>query len=85
MNFTIPEELKMVQSSVRRFVKEELTPLEREILGREGDPTTGRVALPREEEERLCEMARDMGLWGLSVPEELGGVGLPTLGICLVE
>jgi acyl-CoA dehydrogenase len=30
-------------------------------------------------------MVRDMGLWGLNVPEELGGLGLETLGICLVE
>ena len=85
MDFTIPEELNMLQKSVRRFVKEELMPLEREILGREGDPITGRVALPPEEENRLSGMVRDMELWGLSVPEELGGAGLPTLGICLVE
>jgi len=30
-------------------------------------------------------MAKDMGLWGVNVPEELGGVGLSTLGNCLVE
>ena len=26
-----------------------------------------------------------MGLWGMGVPEELGGPGLDTLGVCLVE
>jgi acyl-CoA dehydrogenase len=41
--------------------------------------------LPPEEEERLFNMVQEMGLWGVSVPEELGGVGLPTLGVCLVE
>ena len=30
-------------------------------------------------------MAKDMGLWGISLPEELGGVGLEILGNCLVE
>lgn len=85
MDFAIPEELKMVQASVRKFVKDELMPLERDILGREGDPTTGRVMLPPEEEGRLFNMVQEMGLWGVSVPEELGGVGLPTLGVCLVE
>ena len=85
MDFAIPEELKMVQASVRKFVKDELMPLERDILGREGDPTTGRVMLPPEEEGRLFSMVQEMGLWGVSVPEELGGVGLPTLGVCLVE
>ena len=85
MDFTIPEELKMVQNSVREFVKDELIPLEREVLGREGDPTTGRVALPPEEEQKLFQLVDEMGLWGMSVPEELGGVGLSTLGICLIE
>ena len=85
MDFNVPEELKMVQTAVRKFVKDELIPLERDILGREGDPATGRVMLPPEEEERLFRMVQEMGLWGVSVPEELGGVGLPTLGVCLVE
>ena len=26
-----------------------------------------------------------MGLWGVGIPEELGGAGLSTLGVCLVE
>jgi len=85
MDFTIPEDLKMLQNSVKQFVKDELIPLEREILGREGDPTTGRVELPAETEDRLFQMMNEMGLWGLSVPEQFGGVGLPLLGICLVE
>lgn len=85
MDFTIPEELKMVQTAVGKFVKDELIPLERDILGREGDPATGRVMLPPEEEERLFHLVQEMGLWGVSVPEELGGVGLPTLGVCLIE
>jgi acyl-CoA dehydrogenase len=85
VDFTIPEELKMVQTAVGKFVKDELIPLERDILGREGDPATGRVMLPPEEEERLFHMVQEMGLWGVSVPDELGGVGLPTLGVCLIE
>ncbi|MFA5055030.1 MAG: acyl-CoA dehydrogenase family protein [Dehalococcoidia bacterium] len=85
MDFTIPEELKMLQNSVKQFVKDELMPLEREILGREGDQATGRVALSPEEEDKLFALVDEMGMWGVSVPEELGGAGLPLLGICLVE
>jgi len=85
MDFKIPEEFEMLQLSVRRFVKGELIPLERIILGREGDPNTGMVELPQEEEERLRQMVREMELWGMSIPEELGGSGLPTLAICLIE
>ena len=31
------------------------------------------------------KMATDIGLWGLGVPEDLGGMGLSTLGNCLAE
>jgi acyl-CoA dehydrogenase len=85
MDFTLPEELKMLQNSVKQFVKDELMPLEREILGREGDQATGMVALRPEEEARLFKLVEEMGMWGVSVPEQFGGAGLPLLGICLVE
>ncbi len=84
MDFTIPEELKMLQTLARDFVKEKLLPLERELLGQDGDPHR-KLQLPHETEENLIKMVKGMGLWGLGLPEELGGVGLSTLGICLVE
>ncbi len=85
MDFEIPEDLKMVQSLVRDFVNGQLKPLERDILGRAADLSDARMLLPEETEEKLVKMAMDIGLWGVGVPEELGGVGLSTLGNCLVE
>lgn len=85
MDFEIPEELKMIQSMVRDFVTDQLKPLERIVLGRAADLSDAQMYLPPGEEERLIGMVKGMGLWGLSVPEELGGVGLGTLGNCLVE
>ncbi len=85
MDFTLPEDLKMVQSLARDFVNDQLKPLERDILGRAADLIDARMSLPVETEERLIKMAKEVGLWGVSVPEELGGVGLSTLGNCLVE
>jgi len=85
MDFEIPEELKMVQSLVRDFVSDQLKSLERDILGRASDLSDAQMYLPSETEERLSQMAKDLGLWGVGVPEELGGVGLSTLGNCLVE
>ena len=85
MDFEIPEELKMIQSMVRDFVTDQLKPMERIVLGRAADLSDTMMYLPPEEEERLIGMVKDMGLWGVSVPEELGGVGLGTLGNCLVE
>ncbi len=85
MDFDIPEELKMVQSLVRDFVNEQLKPLERDILGRAADLSDAAAFLPPDTEEKLVGMAMEIGLWGISVPEELGGAGLNTLGACLVE
>ena len=85
MDFEIPQELKMVQRLVRDFVADQLKPLERDILGRSADLSDARMSLPSEIEEKLIKMAKDIGLWGISIPEELGGVGLSTLGNCLVE
>lgn len=85
MDFMIPEELRAIQSTVKDFVTDQLKPLERIVLGRAADLSDTIMYLPLEEEERLIGMVKDMGLWGVSVPEEFGGVGLGTLGSCLVE
>jgi len=85
MDFELSEELKMVQSMVRDFVKEQLKPLERDILGRAGNLSDARASLPVETEEKLIKMTKDIGIWGAGIPEELGGAGLDTLGNCIVE
>jgi acyl-CoA dehydrogenase len=85
MDFELSEELKMIQSLAKDFVDEHLKPLERDILGRAADLSDSRVYLPAEKEADLIKMVRDMGLWGIGVPEELGGPGLSALGVCLVE
>ncbi|MBA7594764.1 (R)-benzylsuccinyl-CoA dehydrogenase [subsurface metagenome] len=85
MDFEIPQDLKMVQSLVRDFVNDQLKPLERDILGRAADLSDAQLALPAETEERLVKMANEIGLWGINIPEEVGGAGLGTLCSCLVE
>jgi acyl-CoA dehydrogenase len=85
MDFELTEELKMIQSLTRDFVNGRLKPLERDILGQAADLSDARMYLPAETEAELIAVVRDMGLWGIGIPEELGGLGLSTLGICLVE
>jgi len=85
MDFEIPQDLKMIQSLVRDFVNDQLKPLERDMMGRAADLNDARVSLPKEIEEKLVKMANDTGLWGINVPEELGGASLGTLCSCLVE
>ena len=71
MDFEIPEDLKMVQSLVRDFVTNQLKPLERDILGRAADLSDAKMYLPPEKEHALMEMVKEMGLWGVGVPEDI--------------
>jgi len=85
MDFNIPEDMKMLQTLARDFVNDQLVPLERELLGREADLEGVKRRLVPEKEVELARMAKELGLWALNVPEELGGAGLDVLGVCLVE
>ncbi|MGC8603881.1 MAG: acyl-CoA dehydrogenase family protein [Desulfomonilaceae bacterium] len=72
MDFEIPENLRMTVETVRRFVKQDLEPISRQV----------------EEEDRVPEdviqKMRELGLFGLGIPEEYGGLGMGCLGECLV-
>ena len=75
----------MWQRLVRDFVNGQLKTLGRDILGRASDLSDAKMSLPPETEEKLVKTANDIGLWGINIPEELGGAGLGTLCSCLVE
>jgi acyl-CoA dehydrogenase len=85
MDFEIPQDLKMIQGLVRDFVNDQLKPLERDVLGRAADLSDAQISLPAETEEKLIKLANEIGLWGINIPEEVGGAGLGTLCSCLVE
>jgi acyl-CoA dehydrogenase len=79
MNFELDDEHKMLQDLVRRFVQTELVPLEAGVLARE---TSGQNPHPSEEErKRLDAVSREMGLWGLDAPEDVGGADLPMVAM----
>src|SRR3954465_9955936 len=59
-----PETFEALIDTVRRYVAEQLRPLEAEVAEADEVP-----------DEVVREM-RDMGLFGLSIPEEYGGLGL---------
>ena len=54
-------------------------PLEKAVLARE--MSGQKSALTAEEEETLLGKCRELGLWGLDVPEEFGGANLPTVAL----
>ncbi|MEE3118777.1 MAG: acyl-CoA dehydrogenase family protein [Pseudomonadota bacterium] len=58
------ETLNQFVDSVRRYVRERLVPLEMQVAEEDRIP------------EDVIEEMKEMGLFGLSIPEELGGLGL---------
>jgi acyl-CoA dehydrogenase len=76
MDLAIPEELQMVQRSVKRFVDRELRPHEREV------EETDRIA--PELDRALRKRAVELGFYGHNLPESVGGGGLSTLGQALI-
>jgi acyl-CoA dehydrogenase len=73
--FELPEEHRMLQDLVAKFIERDVMPLEKATLERE---MSGRPSgLPPEDEAKLLATCKELGLWGLDVPEEYGGANLP--------
>jgi acyl-CoA dehydrogenase len=79
MNFELNEEFRMLQDLVAHFVKDELIPLESALL--EQDMKGGGGELSEATVQMLNLKCRDLGLWGLDVPEQFGGANLPALAM----
>jgi alkylation response protein AidB-like acyl-CoA dehydrogenase len=75
MNFELLEEHQMIKDLMARFVREQLIPLEGAAMAREA--TTGQLTILEEDHLRLDAMSRELGLWGLDAPLEMGGYDLP--------
>jgi len=72
MDFSIPEDLRQMVDTVRRFVKKELDPISRQVEEEDQLP------------EEVVQRMRDLGLFGVSIPKQYGGLGLGALGVCMV-
>jgi alkylation response protein AidB-like acyl-CoA dehydrogenase len=71
VDLELPQELKLLQTSVRKFVDETLAPHEREIEEKD--------AIPRE----LITAMGGAGLFGIGHDEQWGGQGFGKLGYCV--
>ena len=80
MNLELTEEQDMIIGMVRKFVREEILPLELDL-----DPDADE--LERDDRERLVEKTKTMGLYGLDIPPEYGGpeIDLVTRTLMAVE
>ncbi len=77
MDFSLSSEMQTLLSTVERFVRDELLPLEVSV------EETG--VLRPEIARDIFEKSRALGLYAVNIPEEFGGGGLSAVQTCLVE
>lgn len=83
MDFRLDEEYRLLKETVDRFVDDHLMPLEPLVLKREAEGEGAK--LTQDELAPLHEKCRELGLWGLDVPAEVGGAELPALAMVSVN
>ncbi|MSP96393.1 MAG: acyl-CoA dehydrogenase [Betaproteobacteria bacterium] len=73
----LPEELRQLRDTVRRFMAKEVKPIEDRL-------PHDAVACPPDQLKLLQRKARDLGLWQNRTPARYGGAGLNLLGQAIV-
>lgn len=76
-SWELPEELRMLRDTVRRFMVQEVKPVEDSL-------PHDAYTLEPEPLKALQKKARELGLWCLETPAEHGGAGLNLLAQCVV-
>jgi alkylation response protein AidB-like acyl-CoA dehydrogenase len=76
VDFSLNDEEKAIRETARTFMRKDVMPLEDEVLRRERQHEPG---LRRDELRALQLKAREFGFWGLSTPEQYGGMNLPAV------
>jgi acyl-CoA dehydrogenase len=73
VDFSLSDEERQIRDTVRAFIEKEVMPLEPDVLRNE---RTGRPGIERETLRELQAKARRSGFWGVTTPEEYGGMNL---------
>ncbi len=77
-SWELSEELTMLQDTVRRFMVNDVQPIEDQV-------PHDTFELPSKLLEPLQKKARDLGLWCIRTPSEYGGTGLDLMGQIVVS
>lgn len=75
--YRLPDELLALRDQIRRFVRDEIVPIEQRI-----DPDAPEI--PDEDYRRLSAKTKAAGLWCLGAPQEYGGGGLDTFSMSVL-
>ncbi len=76
--YRLPDEVAALREQVRRFIRDEILPLEQRL-----DPDAHEI--PDEDYARLSGKTKAAGLWCLGVPEPYGGGGLDTFRMSVLH
>ena len=77
MDLALTDEQRIIVDMVRRFVREEIVPLEEDL-----DPDADEVS--PEQLAKLSGTVKEMGLYGLDTPPEYGGPEIDLVTRCLI-
>lgn len=70
MNFEFSEDILLLKETVRDFIQNEVEAVAMQIEEEDKIP------------DKIINMSKEMGLFGLSIPEEYGGLGIGMVGKC---
>lgn len=70
MNFELDEDIQFLKRNVRDFIQNEVEDVAMQIEREDKIPS------------RIVEMSKELGLFGLSIPEKYGGLGIGMVGKC---
>ncbi len=88
--FTLPPDIEEFRQLARKIVREEMLPLEQKYLAHPAKSHSLRardalrIIFPPDVVQHLYKISQDTGLWGLNIPEEYGGSGLPLLAKAVI-
>jgi acyl-CoA dehydrogenase len=77
MDFSLSEEQRLLIDTIRRFIREELSPLE--------DDVEANATLAPEAAQAIHAKSKALGLYAMNIPEEHGGGGLSAVDTMLCE
>ncbi|KKB41613.1 acyl-CoA dehydrogenase family protein [Bacillus thermotolerans] len=70
MNFELDEDIQFLKRNVRDFIQNEVEDVAMQIEREDKIPS------------RIVEMSKELGLFGFSIPEKYGGLGIGMVGKC---
>jgi len=77
LDFIMTDDRRILVDTVRKFVENDVQPLEQEV--------EELAKIPEDKLRALRSKAQSLGLFAMNMPAEVGGGGLSMIDICLVE